>query len=59
LQEEWQRLGPNQAARSLRLMAVTSGTAPPIHMPFCFEAAISSRMRSLATSRSNCAKALG
>jgi hypothetical protein len=29
---------------------------PPIHMPFCFEAAILSRMRSPVTSRSNCAK---
>src|SRR6201981_1470985 len=29
---------------------------PPIHIPFFFEAAILSRMRSPMTSRSNCAK---
>src|SRR6202035_3743373 len=29
---------------------------PPIHIPFCFEAAILSRIRSPMTSRSNCAK---
>src|SRR5712672_903970 len=33
-----------------------SGGTPPIHIPFCFEAAILSRMRSPMTSRSNCAK---
>src|SRR6516164_744981 len=33
-----------------------SGGTPPIHMPFFFEAAILSRMRSPMTSRSNCAK---
>src|SRR5271169_4790082 len=33
-----------------------SGTLPPIHMPFFFEAAILSRMRSPVTSRSNWAK---
>src|SRR6266550_6569512 len=33
-----------------------SGGTPPIHMPFLFEAAILSRMRSPMTSRSNCAK---
>src|ERR1700757_1257788 len=32
------------------------GGAPPIHIPFFFEAAILSRMRSPMTSRSNCAK---
>jgi hypothetical protein len=29
------------------------GTTPPIHMPFCLEAAILSRTRSAITSRSN------
>src|SRR5580693_4513420 len=33
-----------------------SGGTPPIHIPFFFEAAILSRMRSPMTSRSNCAK---
>src|ERR1700694_2704079 len=33
-----------------------SGGTPPIHIPFLFEAAILSRMRSPMTSRSNCAK---
>src|SRR5271155_1182457 len=33
-----------------------SGTMPPIHMPFCLEAATLSRIRSPVTSRSNCAK---
>src|SRR6516164_9968684 len=33
-----------------------SGGTPPIHIPFCFDAAILSRMRSPMTSRSNCAK---
>src|SRR5215472_6807517 len=33
-----------------------SGGTPPIHIPFRFEAAILSRMRSPMTSRSNCAK---
>src|SRR5215472_7986187 len=33
-----------------------SGGTPPIHIPFRFEAAILSRMRSPITSRSNCAK---
>src|SRR5580692_10135470 len=33
-----------------------SGGTPPIHIPFRFEAAILSRMRSSMTSRSNCAK---
>src|SRR6516162_2408879 len=33
-----------------------SGGTPPIHMPFLFDAAILSRMRSPMTSRSNCAK---
>src|SRR5580692_2057419 len=33
-----------------------SGGTPPIHIPFFFEAAILSRMRSPITSRSNCAK---
>src|ERR1700758_3287997 len=33
-----------------------SGGMPPIHIPFFFEAAILSRMRSPMTSRSNCAK---
>src|ERR1700740_1444264 len=32
-----------------------SGGTPPIHIPFRFEAAILSRMRSPMTSRSNCA----
>src|SRR6516225_1780797 len=32
------------------------GGTPPIHIPFFFEAAILSRMRSPMTSRSNCAK---
>src|SRR6202795_2566403 len=33
-----------------------NGTKPPIHIPFCLEAAILSRIRSPVTSRSNCAK---
>src|ERR1700758_552820 len=33
-----------------------SGGTPPIPLPFFFEAAILSRMRSPMTSRSNCAK---
>src|SRR4029453_6181602 len=33
-----------------------SGGTPPIHIPFFFEAAILSGMRSPMTSRSNCAK---
>src|SRR6516165_5156396 len=33
-----------------------SGATPPSHIPFFFEAAIFSRMRSTMTSRSNCAK---
>src|SRR4029077_5517997 len=33
-----------------------SGGSPPIHIPFCFEAAILSRTRSPISSRSNCAK---
>ena len=33
-----------------------SGGTPPIHIPFLFEAAILSRIRSPMTSRSNCAK---
>src|SRR6266581_3209842 len=33
-----------------------SAGTPPIHIPFFFEAAILSRMRSPMTSRSNCAK---
>src|ERR1700757_1536136 len=33
-----------------------SGGTPPIHIPFFFEAAILSRIRSPTTSRSNCAK---
>ena len=33
-----------------------SGGTPPIHIPFFFEAAILSRMRSPMTSRSNCAR---
>jgi len=32
---------------------VASGTVPPIHMPFFFDAAILSRIRSPVTSRSN------
>ena len=35
---------------------VAQRRTPPIHMPFCFEAAILSRMRSPVTSRSNWAK---
>src|SRR5215208_4442512 len=31
------------------------GGLPPIHMPFAFDCAILSRMRSAVTSRSNCA----
>src|SRR5438270_7976853 len=38
------------------LASYPSGTLPPIHMPFFFEAAILSRMRSPVTSRSNWAK---
>src|SRR6202035_5909185 len=33
-----------------------NGTKPPIHIPFCLEAAILSRIRSPVTSRSNWAK---
>src|SRR5467141_920202 len=42
---------------SLRLRTrYPSGGTPPIHIPFFFEAAILSRMRSPMTSRSNWAK---
>src|SRR5450631_3065296 len=37
----------------LFLTSYPSGTTPPTHMPFFFEAAILSRMRSPVTSRSN------
>jgi hypothetical protein len=35
---------------------IAEGTTPPIQMPFLFEAAILSRIRSPVTSRSNWAK---
>ena len=35
---------------------IPGGGTPPIHIPFLFEAAILSRIRSPMTSRSNCAK---
>ena len=35
------------------LLGKAEGHKPPIHMPFFFEAAILSRMRSPVTSRSN------
>jgi hypothetical protein len=38
--------------RERSLLAKPRGTKPPIHMPFFFEAAILSRMRSPVTSRS-------
>jgi hypothetical protein len=37
------------------MQSYPSGTTPPIHMPFFFEAATLSRIRSPVTSRSNCA----
>src|SRR6202030_3148859 len=43
-------------SRSIAGRAVPSGGTPPIHIPFFFEAAILSRMRSKVTSRSNWAK---
>ena len=50
------QVADRNVSKSDNVTTPPSGTGPPIHMPFFFEAAILSRIRSAVTSRSNWAK---